>query len=98
MRSLAIATARDHHSSRSRTVPPSPCLACVQERDEKTKRLNALFSKFKEARREIDELQNDFAEERVELQETLEEVQRDLKLRQLIIEHFVPPGQLQWLR
>jgi hypothetical protein len=69
----------------------------VQERDEKTKRLNALFSKFKEARREIEELQNDFAEERVELQETLEEVQRDLKLRQLIIEHFVPPGQLQLL-
>lgn len=62
-----------------------------QERDEKTKRLTSLFNRLKEAQREIEDLQSGFGEEREELMETLEEVQRDCKLRQLIIEHFIPP-------
>eukprot|EP00041_Stephanoeca_diplocostata_P030025 m.898985 g.898985 ORF g.898985 m.898985 type:complete len:797 (+) comp23676_c0_seq11:175-2565(+) len=62
-----------------------------QEAAHKTKKLNKLFKNFKETKREIGELQAEFAQEREELSQTLAELQRDLKLRELIIEHFIPP-------
>eukprot|EP00037_Helgoeca_nana_P013739 m.126853 g.126853 ORF g.126853 m.126853 type:complete len:808 (+) comp22202_c0_seq4:73-2496(+) len=80
-----------HEREEKRLEAKNTYVSKQQERDDKTKRLTSLFNRLKEAQREIEDLQNGFGEEREDLMETLDEVQRDLKLRQLIIEHFIPP-------
>ncbi len=61
-----------------------------QEVDFKTKKLKKYFSKYQSLKDEIKELTEQNSKEREELQQTETELQRDLKLRQLIIENFIP--------
>jgi kinesin family protein 3/17 len=65
-----------------------------EEADHKSKKLKKLFKAFKEAKREIEALQEDFTHEREVLSQSFTDLQQDLKLRQLIIEHFVPPEEV----
>jgi len=61
-----------------------------QERDIITKKLKKLWAKFQAAKGEIDDEHEEFARAREEMYQTTRDLQRELKLRQLIIEHFIP--------
>lgn len=61
-----------------------------QERDVITKKLKKLWAKFQAAKGEIDDEQEEFARAREEMYQTTRDLQRELKLRQMIIEHFIP--------
>lgn len=61
------------------------------EAEVKTKKLRKVFSRLNSAKSEIEDLQAEFARAREELFQTTADLQRELKLRQMIIEHFIPP-------
>eukprot|EP00937_MAST-01D_sp_MAST-1D-sp2_P003771 g3771.t1 len=61
-----------------------------EEVDVKTRKLKKLFAKVQEARTEIEDVKSANQREREELLDTMRELTRQLKLKQLIIEHFVP--------
>ncbi|XP_064634022.1 kinesin-II 95 kDa subunit-like [Lineus longissimus] len=62
-----------------------------QEVEVKTKKLKKLFYKLQVCKQEISDLQEEHINERQELEQTLNELTREVKLRQLIIENFIPP-------
>ncbi|XP_041365855.1 kinesin-like protein KIF3B [Gigantopelta aegis] len=62
-----------------------------QEVDVKTKKLKKLFNKLQVTKREIQDLQEEHVKERQELEQTQMELTRELKLKLLIIENFIPP-------
>lgn len=68
-----------------------------QEVDFKTKKLKKYFAKFQSLKQEIKDLTEANSKERQELEQTQTELQRDLKLRQLIIENFIPPDEREKL-
>ncbi|XP_031659514.1 kinesin-like protein KIF3B isoform X1 [Oncorhynchus kisutch] len=61
-----------------------------QEVDIKTKKLKKLFAKLQAVKTEIYEVQEFHIKERQELEQTQNELTRDLKLKHLIIENFIP--------
>jgi len=61
-----------------------------QEVDVKTKKLKKLFNKLQSTRQEIQDIQEDNVRERQELEQTQMELTRELKLKMLIIENFIP--------
>uniref|UniRef100_A0A3Q0RFC4 Kinesin-like protein n=1 Tax=Amphilophus citrinellus TaxID=61819 RepID=A0A3Q0RFC4_AMPCI len=61
-----------------------------QEVDVKTKKLKKLFSKLQSVKAEIQDLQEVHINRRQELEQTQNELTRDLKLKHLIIENFIP--------
>ncbi|MEE6507883.1 hypothetical protein FKM82_017222 [Ascaphus truei] len=61
-----------------------------QEVDIKTKKLKKLFSKLQAVKAEIHDLQEEHIKERQELEQTQNELTRELKLKHLIIENFLP--------
>ncbi|XP_043946285.1 kinesin-like protein KIF3B [Protopterus annectens] len=61
-----------------------------QEVDIKTKKLKKLFSKLQAVKSEIHDLQEEHIKERQELEQTQNELTRELKLKHLIIENFIP--------
>ncbi|KAI3357873.1 hypothetical protein L3Q82_015538 [Scortum barcoo] len=61
-----------------------------QEVDIKTKKLKKLFAKLQAVKAEIHDIQEAHIEERQELEQTQNELTRDLKLKHLIIENFIP--------
>ncbi|KAK6191357.1 hypothetical protein SNE40_003070 [Patella caerulea] len=61
-----------------------------QEVDVKTKKLKKLFSKLQSTKQEIFDLQEEHVKERQELEQTQMELTRELKLKMLIIENFIP--------
>ncbi|CAN2389888.1 Belongs to the TRAFAC class myosin-kinesin ATPase superfamily. Kinesin family [Pristimantis euphronides] len=61
-----------------------------QEVDIKTKKLKKLFSKLQAVKAEINDLQEEHVKERQELEQTQNELTRELKLKHLIIENFIP--------
>ncbi|XP_066558377.1 kinesin-like protein KIF3B isoform X2 [Amia ocellicauda] len=61
-----------------------------QEVDIKTKKLKKLFAKLQAVKAEIHDLQEDHIKERQELEQTQNELTRELKLKHLIIENFIP--------
>ncbi|KAM3922207.1 kinesin-like protein KIF3B [Leptodactylus fuscus] len=61
-----------------------------QEVDIKTKKLKKLFSKLQAVKAEIHDLQEEHIKERQELEQTQNELTRELKLKHLIIENFIP--------
>lgn len=61
-----------------------------QEAELKTKKLRKIYGKLEDAKQEIDDLEEEFARQREELLQTTADLQRELKLRQMIIEHFIP--------
>ncbi|RMZ98288.1 kinesin KIF3B, partial [Brachionus plicatilis] len=61
-----------------------------QEVDYKTKKLKKFFAKFQQLKEEIKDLNEANSKERQELEQTQTDLMKDIKLRQLIIENFVP--------
>lgn len=61
-----------------------------QEVDIKTKKLKKLFAKLQAVKAEIHDVQEAHIVERQELEQTQNELTRDLKLKHLIIENFIP--------
>ncbi|XP_077403217.1 kinesin-like protein KIF3B [Vanacampus margaritifer] len=61
-----------------------------QEVDIKTKKLKKLFAKLQAVKAEIQDIQEAHINERQELEQTQNELTRDLKLKHLIIEDFIP--------
>ncbi|XP_038159141.1 kinesin-like protein KIF3B [Cyprinodon tularosa] len=61
-----------------------------QEVDIKTKKLKKLFSKLQAVKAEIQDNQEGHIKERQEYEQIQNELTRDLKLRNLIIENFIP--------
>jgi hypothetical protein len=68
-----------------------------QEVDFKTKKLKKYFAKYQSLKDEIKDLAESNSKERQELEQTQTELQRDLKLRQLIIENFIPQDEREKL-
>jgi len=64
-----------------------------QEVDSKTKKLKKLFIKLQTIRSEIADQQEAHIRERQELEQAQEDLTRELKLKTLIIENFVPPDE-----
>ncbi|KAJ8397595.1 hypothetical protein AAFF_G00435940 [Aldrovandia affinis] len=61
-----------------------------QEVDIKTKKLKKLFAKLQAVKAEIHDVQELHIKERQELEQTQNELTRELKLKHLIIENFIP--------
>ncbi|KAG7472328.1 hypothetical protein MATL_G00107710 [Megalops atlanticus] len=61
-----------------------------QEVDIKTKKLKKLFAKLQAVKAEIHDVQEEHIKERQELEQTQNELTRELKLKHLIIENFIP--------
>ncbi|XP_027000758.1 kinesin-like protein KIF3B [Tachysurus fulvidraco] len=61
-----------------------------QEVDIKTKKLKKLFAKLQAVKAEIHDVQEVHIKERQELEQTQNELTRELKLKHLIIENFIP--------
>lgn len=61
-----------------------------QEVDIKTKKLKKLFSKLQSVKAEIQDAQEEHVKYRQELEQTQNELTRELKLKHLIIENFIP--------
>ena len=62
-----------------------------QEIDYKTRKLRKMYARWQSVRQEIGELSDEFSRQRSELEETQEELMKELRLKQLIINNFVPP-------
>ncbi|XP_036387626.1 kinesin-like protein KIF3B [Megalops cyprinoides] len=61
-----------------------------QEVDIKTKKLKKLFAKLQAVKTEIHDVQEEHIKKRQELEQTQNKLTRELKLKQLIIENFIP--------
>jgi len=61
----------------------------------KTKRLEKLFSKYQGVKTEINDIQEEYSWEREDMLDTIRELTKMLKLRQSVIEAFVPPNDVQ---
>ncbi|ELT91901.1 hypothetical protein CAPTEDRAFT_165042 [Capitella teleta] len=61
-----------------------------QEVEIKTKKLKKLYAKLQVTRQEIIDLQEEHVKERQELEQTQNELTREIKLKMLIIENFIP--------
>lgn len=64
-----------------------------QEVESKTKKLKKLFTKLQTVRSEIADLQEAHIRERQELEQAQEDLTKELKLKTLIIENFIPPDE-----
>lgn len=62
-----------------------------QEIDYKTRKLRKMYARWQSVRAEIGELSDEFGRQRSELEETQEMLMKELRLKQLIINNFVPP-------
>ena len=64
----------------------------VQEEVEvKTRKLKKLFTKYSEIKAEIVDIQEEFQKDREDMLDTIRSLQQQLKLKQAMIDHFVPP-------
>ncbi|XP_062396356.1 kinesin-like protein KIF3B [Sardina pilchardus] len=61
-----------------------------QEVDIKTKKLKKLFAKLQAVKSEIQDIQDSHIKERQDLEQTQNELTRELKLKTLIMENFIP--------
>ncbi|KAF0686304.1 Aste57867_21910 [Aphanomyces stellatus] len=61
-----------------------------EEVDVKTKKLKKLWAKHKAASTEIEDLRTEFQTEKEDMLETIRELTRQLKIKQLLLQHFVP--------
>lgn len=61
-----------------------------QEVEFKTKKLKKYFAKYQQLKQEIKDLNETNFKERQELEQTQTDLLRDIKLRQLIIDNFIP--------
>lgn len=57
----------------------------------KTKKLKKLWIKFQQAKSEIDDLNCEFEEERNDMLDTIRDLTKQMKLKELVISNFIPP-------
>ena len=57
----------------------------------KTKKLKKLFLKYKQAKTEIEDIQSEFQSERNDLLGSIRDMTKEMKLKELIIQNFIPP-------
>lgn len=69
-----------------------------QEVDFKTKKLKKYFAKYQSLKQEIKDLNDTNFKEKQELEQTQTDLLRDIKLRQLIIENFIPKDEREKLQ
>jgi len=62
-----------------------------EEIEVKTKKLKKLWNKYQAANREVQDLQEEFQREREDMLDTIRQLTRQLKLKDLMINNFVPP-------
>lgn len=62
-----------------------------QEIDYKTRKLRKMYARWQSVRQEMGDLGDEFSRQRRELEETQEVLMKELRLKQLIVSHFVPP-------
>ncbi|EEY54892.1 kinesin-like protein [Phytophthora infestans T30-4] len=65
--------------------------------DDKTKKLKKLWAKHKAATTEIEDLKVEFQAEKEDMLDTVRELTRQLKLKHLLLSHFVPLDEAQSL-
>eukprot|EP00903_Cladosiphon_okamuranus_P009741 g9262.t1 len=65
-----------------------------EEVEVKTKKLKKLWSKYQTAQREIKDIQEEFQQERSDMLDTIRELTRQLKLKEVVITNFVPPEEV----
>ncbi|CAN0572853.1 unnamed protein product, partial [Ectocarpus sp. 12 AP-2014] len=65
-----------------------------EEVEVKTKKLKKLWSKYQTAHREIKDIQEEFQQERSDMLDTIRELTRQLKLKEVVITNFVPPEEV----
>jgi len=68
-----------------------------EEVTEKTRKLKKLFSLMMTKKNEIKELREEYQQEREDLTDTIRELTRELKLKFLIVENYLPEEQLRWI-
>ncbi|XP_047357456.1 kinesin-like protein KIF3B [Vespa velutina] len=61
-----------------------------QEVDVKSRKLRKCFTKLQALKQELDDVTNDFNRDRRDLEQTQHELMKELKLKYLIIENFIP--------
>jgi kinesin family protein 3/17 len=62
-----------------------------EEVQSKTKKLKKLWAKYQQAKVEINDLNSEFEEERNDLLDTIRDLNKKTKLKDLIISNFIPP-------
>jgi len=65
-----------------------------EEAEAKTKKLKQLWSKFRAARVEVEDLKEEFAQEKEDLLHSVRELTRQVQLQNLVIDSFVPPEEV----
>ncbi|KAL1464855.1 hypothetical protein WDU94_004465 [Cyamophila willieti] len=68
-----------------------------QEVQAKTKKLQKIYSKYEEVKQDIQDIMDEFNRDRRDLEQSQDDMLRDLKLRKLIIENFIPIEELKRL-
>lgn len=63
----------------------------------KTKKLKKLWQKYQGCKSEVTDLEQSFQQEREDMLHTIRELSRQLKLKELILEHFIPPEEAEKL-
>eukprot|EP00730_Choanoeca_flexa_P020132 TRINITY_DN9839_c0_g1_i6.p1 TRINITY_DN9839_c0_g1~~TRINITY_DN9839_c0_g1_i6.p1 ORF type:complete len:767 (+),score=207.85 TRINITY_DN9839_c0_g1_i6:164-2464(+) len=70
----------------------------AQEVEVKTRKLQKIWEKLKMAKEDIEAMHDEFAQERVRVQEMTDAARKQLRLKQLIIEHFIPEAEAEKLK
>eukprot|EP00361_Fabrea_salina_P000441 CAMPEP_0202432614 /NCGR_PEP_ID=MMETSP1345-20130828/9942_1 /ASSEMBLY_ACC=CAM_ASM_000843 /TAXON_ID=342563 /ORGANISM="Fabrea Fabrea salina" /LENGTH=644 /DNA_ID=CAMNT_0049044703 /DNA_START=293 /DNA_END=2230 /DNA_ORIENTATION=- len=65
-----------------------------EEIEDKNKKLKKLFSKYQQAHAEINDLQHEFQLERQDLVDTISVLTQQLKLKNLVLDNFIPQDEL----
>ncbi|KAF4705560.1 hypothetical protein FOZ62_024023 [Perkinsus olseni] len=60
-----------------------------------TNKLEKLWHKYKNASAEVDDLQREFQQEREDMLESIRALSKELKLKSLAIDYFIPPDEYQ---
>ncbi|EER00972.1 kif-3, putative [Perkinsus marinus ATCC 50983] len=60
-----------------------------------TSKLEKLWHKYKNASAEVDDLQREFQREREDMLESIRALSKELKLKSLVIDYFIPPEEYQ---
>lgn len=67
----------------------------AEEVEAKTRKLKKVWNKLQSAQAEARDLADEFAREREDMLSTIRELNRQLKLKSLILENFVPPHEVE---
>mmetsp|Transcript_30217 Transcript_30217/g.77012 ORF Transcript_30217/g.77012 Transcript_30217/m.77012 type:complete len:779 (-) Transcript_30217:292-2628(-) len=67
----------------------------TDEAEQKTKKLKKLWKKFQEVNAEVDDMYKEFQREKEDLLESIRMLQDQMQLKDMVIEAFIPPEEVQ---